>query len=277
MPFAVVAGALLVRIFIIFHDCGHGSFLRSKRGNDLIGFLTGVLTLTPYHHWRWEHSVHHATSGNLDRRGVGDIWTMTVREYRSASAWRRLMYRISRNPIILFALAPVAIMGVKRRFSASNASARERCSVWMTNLFIVAFAFAMSFAFGWKWYLLLQLIIVMVGGAAGFWIFYVQHQFDDVYWQPHDEWDFTASATQGSTYYALPPILQWFSGNIGFYHVHHLSPRIPNYQLSRCHRSHPIFQSVPPLTIRASLRSLRLHLWDEHNRRLVNFREALKN
>jgi acyl-lipid omega-6 desaturase (Delta-12 desaturase) len=273
LPLALVAGGLLVRIFIIFHDCGHGSFLPSTRANDIVGFLAGLLTFTPYQHWRWEHSIHHGASSDLDRRGTGDIWTLTVEEYLASSPWRRLAYRLSRNPFVLLGIAPVAMLGIRQRFPAPQASRRERNSVWWNNLALVALAAALSLAFGWKNYLLLQLIIIMVGGAAGIWIFYVQHQFEDAYWARNEEWDFTAAALRGSSYYRLPALLQWFSGNIGFHHIHHLSPRIPNYHLERCHRSNPVFSLVPALTLGASFRTLRLHLWDEASRRLISFRD----
>jgi acyl-lipid omega-6 desaturase (Delta-12 desaturase) len=231
LPLMAVAGLLLVRVFIIFHDCGHGSFFRSKRVNDLVGFFTGMLTFTPYHHWRWEHSLHHASSGDLDRRGVGDIWTLTVNEYLAAPFWKRLAYRVTRNPFVLFVLAPIGLFLIYQRRPSSTASARERNSVWMMNLALVVMGVLMSWAIGFKTYALLQLGVMTVAGSAGVWMFYVQHQFEDVYWERREEWDYTAAALQGSSFYKLPKILQWFTGNIGFHHVHHLSSRIPNYNL----------------------------------------------
>lgn len=270
---AVLAGLLLVRVFIIFHDCGHGSFLKSRAANDAVGFICGVLTFTPYHHWRWEHSLHHAGSGDLDRRGVGDIWTMTVQEYLGSSRWRRLAYQLARNPIVLFVLAPAFMFLIRERFPSRGANARERNSVWWMNAALAVMVGALCWLFGWKTYLLIQLTISVVGGGIGVWMFYVQHQFDDAYWERRGEWDYTAAALEGSSYYQLPKVLQWFSGNIGFHHIHHLSPRIPNYHLERCHRSHPLFADVKPLTIWRSLRSIHLHLWDEEARRLVSFRQ----
>ena len=268
---AILAGGFLVRIFIIFHDCGHGSFLKSRVANDVAGFVCGMLTFTPYHHWRWEHALHHASSGDLDRRGVGDIWTMTVREYLAAPRWRRVAYRLSRNPGVLFLLAPAPLFLIRERFPSPKANARERNSVWWMNLAVAAMVGAMVWMFGWQAYLLIQITISLVGGALGVWMFYVQHQFDDVYWERGEEWNYTAAALQGSTFYRLPKVLQWFSGNIGFHHIHHLSPRIPNYNLERCHNSHPIFTEVKPLTFLRSLKSINLHLWDEQARRLVSF------
>ncbi len=269
---AVLAGGFLVRTFIIFHDCGHGSFFKSKLANDTLGYLCGLLTLTPYYHWRWEHSIHHATSGDLDRRNVGDIWTMTVQEYLNASRWKRFSYRLARNPLVLFILAPLVLFIVLERFPAAKANPRERWSVYWMNVAILAMAGALTWVFGLKAYLMIQLTVTAVAGGAGVWMFYIQHQFEDVYWERGDNWDYTAAALQGSSFYKLPKILQWFSGNIGFHHIHHLSPRIPNYNLQRCHEADPMFHGVKPVTLRTSLKSIHLRLWDEELRKLVGFR-----
>ena len=273
IPLAVLAGGFLVRVFIIFHDCGHGSFFKSRRANDVVGILTGALTFTPYHQWRWEHAVHHASAGHLERRGMGDVWTMTVREYLEASRWKRFAYKLSRNPVVLFGLAPVFLFVVLQRFPTAGADRRERRSVYWMNLALVVMAAAFSWAFGFTTYVLIQLTILLVSGAAGVWLFYVQHQFEDAYWERGEHWDYTAAALQGSSFYKLPTVLQWFSGNIGFHHIHHLSPRIPNYNLERCHRASTLFQSVKPLTLFASFRSITLHLWDEQRKKLVSFRQ----
>lgn len=270
--FALLAGLFLVRIFIIFHDCGHGSFFKSRLANDIVGFVTGVLTLTPYYHWRWEHSVHHASSGDLDRRGIGDLWTMTVEEYLKSSRWRRFAYHLARNPIVLFGLAPIYLLLIHQRFSASKASSRERWSVRWMNLTILGVAIALSGIFGFTAYVLIQLTVATVGGGLGIWLFYVQHQFEDVYWEREGTWDFTAAALRGSSFYKLPGIMQWFSGNIGFHHIHHLSSRIPNYNLERCHEANPLFQEVKAITFLASLKSLPLRLWDEQRGELISFR-----
>ncbi len=276
VPLAMVGGALLVRMFIIFHDCGHGSFFKSRLANDIVGFFAGMLTFTPYYHWRWEHSLHHASAGDLDRRGVGDIWTMTVQEYLESSRWRRFAYRLARNPFILFIIAPVVLFVVLQRIPSSKASARERNSVWWMNLAIAGLAVGLGLLCGFKNYLFIQLIMTLVAGASGVWLFYVQHQFEDAYWERREDWDYTAAALQGSSFYKLPRILQWLSGNIGFHHIHHLSSRIPNYNLERCHNSHPIFQQVEPITLRSSLKSINVRLWDEDGRKLVGFRH-IKN
>jgi omega-6 fatty acid desaturase (delta-12 desaturase) len=268
---AILAGGFMVRLFIIHHDCGHGSFFKSRRANDVWGFITGVLTLTPYQHWRWEHSVHHSSSGDLDRRGMGDIWTLTVQEYLKCSRWNRFAYRLARNPAVLFVLAPLYLFLIKHRFPVANAGRRERQSVYWTNLAILGMAVGLSLVFGFKAYLVIQLTAMMVAGAAGVWLFYVQHQFEGVYWQRHRQWDYLAAALQGSSFYKLPRILQWFSGNIGFHHIHHLSSRIPNYNLERCHDAEPLFHTVPPVTLVGSLKSFTFRLWDEKRHRLVGF------
>jgi len=271
VPVAVVAGGFLVRVFIIFHDCGHGSFFRSRWANDIAGFVAGLLTFTPYYHWRWEHGIHHGTSGHLDKRGTGDIWTMTVQEYLDASRWRRFSYRLARNPLVLFVLAPFFVFVILQRIPTKGADLRERHSVWWMNLALTLLVVIMSTIYGLGAYLLMQSIAFMVAGAAGIWLFYVQHQFEDVYWERGDNWDYVAAALQGSSYYKLPRVLQWFSGNIGFHHIHHLSPRVPNYNLQRCHEADPIFQQVPPITLLQSLRSLAFRLIDEPARKLVGY------
>ena len=269
---AVLAGSVLVRVFIIFHDCGHGSFFESKRANSITGFITGMLTFTPYYQWRWEHSLHHATTGDLDRRGIGDVWTMTVQEYLESSLWKRFAYKLARNPVVLFVIAPFVLFVVLQRFPNRKADVRERRSVWHMNLALLAMMAVMSWIFGPARYLPVQIFVTCVSGVFGVWLFYIQHQFEDAYWERHGEWDYTAAALKGSSYYKLPRVLQWFSGNIGFHHIHHLSSRIPNYNLERCHNSHPVFQMVKPITIRVSLKSVAYRLWDEQHKKLVGYR-----
>jgi len=271
LPLAALAGAFLVRVFIIFHDCGHGSFFKSRRANDVVGFIAGLLTFTPYFHWRWEHSIHHATSGDLDRRGRGDIWTLTVQEYLESSRWRRFAYRLAPNPIVLFIIAPLFLFVVRERFPSPSANKRERLSVYWMNLAILGMAVGLSALFGLKAYLLIQLTVTMVAGGAGVWLFYVQHQFEGVYWERGDEWDYTAAGLHGSSFYKLPRILQWFSGNIGFHHIHHLSPRIPNYNLEKCHQANPLFHKVKPVTLFSSFKSFTFRLWDEQRKKLVGY------
>jgi acyl-lipid omega-6 desaturase (Delta-12 desaturase) len=271
LPLAILAAGFLVRIFIIFHDCGHGSFFKTRRANDILGFIAGVLSFTPYQQWRWEHATHHATAGDLDKRGVGDVWTMTVQEYLESSRWKRFSYRLARNPLVLFGIAPLVLFLIIQRFPARKAGRRERWSVYWTNLALLGLGAVLSLAFGWKAYLLIQVTVVAVAGSAGIWLFYVQHQFEGVYWARHDDWDYTTVALQGSSFYKLPKVLQWFTGNIGFHHIHHLRPAIPNYNLERCHQAVPLFQTVKPVTLVSSLRSLTFRLWDEQRQRLVGY------
>ena len=272
VPMAVLAGAFLVRAFIIFHDCGHGSFFKSAAANHIVGAITGVLTFTPYYHWRWEHAIHHSSAGHLDRRGTGDVWTLTVQEYLEASRWKRFAYRLARNPIVLFVLAPLFLFLVLQRVPSLKAPARERYSVYWTNLAIGAMAAGLIWAFGLNAYVIIQLTILMTAASAGVWLFYVQHQFEGVYWERGEDWDYARAALQGSSFYKLPKVLQWFSGNIGFHHIHHLSPRIPNYRLEKCHQAEPLFQTVQPITLISSLKSFTFRLWDEQQRKLVGYR-----
>lgn len=276
VPVAMLAGGFLIRVFIIFHDCGHGSFFRSKRANNFWGFITGLLTFTPYYHWRWEHSIHHASTGSLDRRGVGDIWTLTVEEYLESSRWKKFAYRLARNPIILFVLAPIVMFVILQRIPSPKAKPREKTSVWMMNLAILIMALGLIQVVGLVPWLIIQLTAIGVASSAGVWLFYVQHQFEDAYWERDEDWDYTDAALKGSSFYKLPRILQWFSGNIGFHHIHHLSSRIPNYNLERCHRSDPMFAEIKPITLFGSLKSLTYRLWDEKARKLISFRQLRK-
>jgi acyl-lipid omega-6 desaturase (Delta-12 desaturase) len=276
VPLSAIAAAFLIRIFIIFHDCGHGSYFRSRRLNAYVGFVTGLLTFCPFVHWRWEHALHHGSAGDLDRRGTGDIWTMTLREYQEASWSRRVHYRIVRNPLVLFGVAPFLVFALKHRVSSRRANPSQRHSVWWMNIALLIVGTLASLAMGLVPYLVAQFAALTFAGAAGLWLFYVQHQFEGVYWERTEKWSYTAAALRGSSFYKLPKILQWFSGNIGFHHIHHLNPRIANYNLQRCHESTPIFACVKQITLRSSLRSLRVHLWDEETRTLVKFPRALR-
>lgn len=272
LPLAVLAAGFLVRIFIISHDCGHASFFKSDRANSIVGTITSFLVFVPYHHWRWQHALHHMTAGDLDRRGLGDVWTLTVREYLNAPLSTRIAYRITRNPFVMFVLAPALLFLIKERFPDSGAKGRERHSVHWTNLATVLWITAMSFVFGFKAYLLIQVSVLAIAGSAGVWLFYVQHQFDGVYWDRHSEWNLVAAGLDGSSFYKLPPVLRWFTGNIGFHHIHHLNPQIPNYNLPRCQKSVAELQTVRPLTIWRSLKSFNYRLWDEGQQKLVSFR-----
>lgn len=272
LALAIPAVGFYTRTFIIFHDCGHGSFFRSKKANTIIGYLTGVITFTPYHQWRHDHAIHHATAGDLDRRGTGDVLTLTVDEYLELPFWKRLGYRLYRNPFVLLLLGPPLMFTIGYRFSHPTAGRRERASVYWTNLALLAIVVGLSWAIGIKAYLMVQLPIIIIASSVGVWLFYVQHNFEGAYWVRHDEWDYAKAGLRGSSYYKLPKILQWFTGNIGFHHIHHLSPRIPNYYLERCQKENSIFQQVKPLTFISSLKSMNLRLWDEQGRRLVGYR-----
>jgi omega-6 fatty acid desaturase (delta-12 desaturase) len=273
---AIPAGGFMVRTFIIFHDCCHGSFFQSQRANDILGIVTGIITFTPYYHWRRNHAVHHATAGDLDRRGTGDVLTITVDEYLALSWWKKTGYRIMRWPLFMFTIGPLFIFLIGHRVWGRGTGSRERASVIWTNLALVAIIALASLTIGLKSYVLVQLPILLIGGSVGVWLFYIQHNFEGVYWERHSNWSFLDAALRGSSYYKLPKLFQWFTGNIGFHHIHHLSPRIPNYKLEKCHRENPLFQKVNPITIWASLRSLNYRLWDEKNRRLVSFGEIKK-
>jgi len=272
MALAVLAAVMFIRVFIIFHDCGHGSFFGSRAANNAWGFVTGVLTFTPYDHWRGEHAIHHGTTGNLDRRGVGDVWTMTVREYEKSPWWKRWAYRVARNPLILLAIAPLVMFVFEHRVPSARATTRERRSVWLTTLCIVGWGAAMSCALGFLTYLAVQLTILAVAGGVGVWLFYSQHQFEGTYWQRGEDWSYEDAAFRGTAFLKLPRVLQWITGNIGFHHVHHLDSRIPNYNLQACHESHPLFERVAPTTMLRSLRAFGLKLWDEASGKLVRFR-----
>jgi omega-6 fatty acid desaturase (delta-12 desaturase) len=269
---AIPAAGFSVRLFIISHDCGHQSFFKSRRLNDFWGEVTALLVWTPYTYWKQEHARHHSTAGNLDRRGVGDIWTLTVSEYMAKPRIVRLLYRLYRNPIVLFGLGPIFLFTIGYRHWSAWAGRTERLSILRTNLFLAMVLVLCHYTIGLKAFLMIELPVTLLGSTAGVWLFYVQHQFEDVYWEENGRWDFFAQAIEGSSCYRLPRVLQWFSGNIGFHHVHHLSPRIPNYRLERCHRENPVFHRARELTLWTSLKSLGFRLWDERSRKMVGFR-----
>ena len=271
LPLAFLAGGLVVRLFIFFHDCGHFSFFKSSKANHLVGSILGVLVFTPYYQWRQSHAVHHATAGNLDKRGAGDVWTLTVEEFLAAPWWKQFFYRVYRNPLIMFGVGPLLSFLILNRLPSKKYGKRERNSIHWTNLALVVFIALMSWAIGFKNFWLIQLPVIWVASTAGVWLFYVQHQFEGVYWERAQDWDFVKAGLEGSSFYKLPKILQWFTGSIGFHHIHHLSPRIPNYLLEKCHLENPIFQ-VKPINLLSSLKSLTFRLWDEKKKQLVNFK-----
>jgi acyl-lipid omega-6 desaturase (Delta-12 desaturase) len=269
LPLTILAAGFMLRAFIIFHDCGHGSFFKSPRANEVVGFVTGLLAFTPYQRWRHVHAIHHATSGDLDRRGVGDVYTMTVREYLEAPWWKKTGYRIMRNPFAMFLVGSLLLFLIVERIPPTKGK-REIASVWWTNLALALIVTAMILTFGWKAYLTVQLLILFFGSSVGVWMFYVQHNFEGVYWERHPQWDYFKASMQGSSFYQLPALLQWFTGNIGFHHIHHLGAKIPNYNLARAYRENALFH-VEPLTLLSSLGCLKWRLYDEASHRLAGW------
>jgi len=268
---AVLAAAIFVRIFIFFHDCTHGSFFSSPRWNRNVGYFCGILTFTAFHDWRRSHSGHHITAGDLDRRGMGDITTMTVAEYRSAKPLQRLAYRLYRHPLILFGVGPLYYFLLRNRYPSPGAKKIDLISVVCTDLALVVIGVTAGLTIGWRTYLLVQLPVLSMAATLGIWLFYNQHQFKGVYWARHDQWDPWRVAMEGASYYRLPRLLQWVTGNIGFHHIHHMRPGIPNYRLQECYEAVPELQAVTPLTLRASMHSFRLNLYDETTRSMVSF------
>ncbi len=271
---SVLASGFLIRTFIVFHDCAHGSFLPSKRTNSLLGATLGVVVYTPFAVWRREHAVHHATAGDLDRRGVGDVQTLTVDEYRAKSLWGRLGYRLFRNPLVMFGLGPLWVVLLEPRIVSWSAPQRLRRSTLGTDLALAVLIASLCWLVGWEGFLIVQLPALLVTGSIGIWLFYVQHQFEDTYWQSSDSWSYDDAALKGSSYLKLPKILQFLTGNIGLHHVHHLSARIPNYNLQAAHDDNPALHSVPTISMRDGLRATRLKLWDEQQGKLVGFAAA---
>jgi omega-6 fatty acid desaturase (delta-12 desaturase) len=272
---AIPTAGFLVRTFILFHDCTHGSLMRSKRANAWLGTVLGLFVYAPFLRWRHDHAIHHATSGDLDRRGGGDVRTLTVAEYHSLTPRARLGYRLFRNPLVMFGIGPIVALLVGPRLVAKDARPRMRRSVIGTNIALATCVGMMCWLIGWEDFLVVQAPTLMLAGSAGIWLFYVQHQFEDAYWQSSDTWSFNEAALEGSSHLELPRILRCFTGNIGFHHVHHLSARIPNYNLQAAHETGKL-ESVTTLSLRDGIRAVRLKLWDENQRRLVTFREAAR-
>jgi acyl-lipid omega-6 desaturase (Delta-12 desaturase) len=274
LAIAVPAAGFLLRTFILFHDCTHGGFVPTRRANTWLGVVLGLVVFSPFHAWRYNHAVHHGTAGDLDRRGTGDLHTLTVAEYNAASRRGRLAYRLFRNPLVMFGVGPIYSLLIQPRLVSRSAQPRIRRSVIGTNVAVGLMVGGLCWAMGWREYLLVQVPTILLGGAAGVFLFYVQHQFEDTYWQRPGEWTFGDAALRGSSHLVLPQPLQFFTGNIGLHHVHHLNARIPNYNLQRAHDENPVFHSVPELSLGDALRAPRLKLWDEDRGRLVTFAEA---
>jgi omega-6 fatty acid desaturase (delta-12 desaturase) len=274
LPLILLSAGFLVRLFIIFHDCGHGSFFNSKRLSEAVGYILGVLAFTPYRRWHHAHLIHHQTVGTLDKRGLGDVWTLTVDEYLALPKRKQLGYRIFRNAFIMFGLGAALLFLVGNRFTRNSFSRKEKISVYANNAGIAVIATTLCLTIGWKAYLLIQLPLMYFASIGGVYLFYLQHQFDGTHWYKNEDWDFKTVALYGSSYYKLPAVLQWFSGNIGFHHVHHLSSKIPNYRLEKCHRENELFSSIKPIPFLKGFRCVHLKLWDMQAGKLVSFKEV---
>lgn len=268
-----IAAGFLVRLFIIFHDCGHGSYFKSQKANQIVGMIFGILSFTPYYKWHNQHLRHHATVGNLDKRGIGDVWTMTTAEYSGSSKWTRFKYRVYRNPLIMFGVGSIYVFLIQNRLTRKEMLRKERLNVYFTNLILLLIFVVMSLLLGFFTFVIIQLAILYVAAISGLWLFYLQHQYEDVSWFRNQEWNFRTVALNGSSYVKFPKLLQWFSGNIGFHHIHHMNARIPNYNLARCYRENSVFSEVKPVTFIMSVKSLKLRLWDENLQKLVAFKD----
>ncbi len=278
LPVAILSAGFMVRLFIIQHDCGHNSFLPSTKWNDILGVILGIFTLTPYFRWRKSHAIHHATAGDLDLRGIGDVDTLTVDEYFALPWYRRLLYRVYRNPLFMFGISSTLLFVVVHRLPVETPKEwkKERRSVHLTNLGIALMLLVGGALMGYGRFLLMYLVITIFASTAGVWLFWIQHQFEDTYWRRHKEWDYEKAALEGASYLKLPRVLQWFSGNIGFHHIHHLAPKIPNYLLEKAYKETPMFQKAYTLTFWTGMRTMFTHLWDEEGRRLISFAEAYR-
>lgn len=273
IPIMVLAGGFLVRTFIIFHDCCHRSFFKNRKANTIVGNITGIMTLCSYDQWRYSHSMHHATNGNLDKRGTGDIWTLTVNEYLALSRLRRWVYRMYRNPMIMFTIGPIYTFLLIYRFNRKGAPKKERMNTYMVNVALVAIIGLLCWGIGWQAFLMIQGPIFFMSGVGGIWLFYVQHQFEESYFEEEENWNYVKAAMHGSSFYKLPRVLHWITGNIGFHHIHHLSSRVPNYFLESAHNTSPVLQDVQTITLLTSLQSLRFRIWNEDTKKFIGFKD----
>ncbi|MCF8379712.1 MAG: fatty acid desaturase [Bacteroidales bacterium] len=274
LALSFIAAGFLVRIFIIFHDCGHGSFFKSTNLNKVVGIIAGGLTFTPYHKWHYQHMVHHQTVGNLDKRGMGDVMTLTLEEFKNSPKKEQNFYRWYRNPVILLIIVPFFLFTVINRFPDKKIPKQINMYTHLTSIALIVAVTILSLLIGFKTFALIQVPVLVFASIFGVWLFYIQHQFKDVIWERNENWDYTKIAMMGCSFVKFPRILQWFSGNIGFHHIHHLSLKIPNYNLEKCHRDNPIFQKEP-LTFLSSLQCVKYRLWDEDRHKLVSFKEAM--
>jgi omega-6 fatty acid desaturase (delta-12 desaturase) len=272
----VLAAGFLVRLFIIFHDCGHGSFFKSEKANLMVGVFFGILSFTPYYKWHSLHMKHHATVGNLDKRGEGDVWTMTREEFEASSKGKKIYYKLYRHPAFMFGIGPLYVFLFQNRLTKKWMNKKEKLNIYFTNFALIILTVGMSFAIGFVTFLIIQVIIIYISAIAGIWLFYLQHQYEDVSWYRTKDWNFQEVALEGSSYVKFPKLLQWFSGNIGFHHVHHLNARIPNYNLEKCYKENQVFQEIKPVTFKISMKSLKLRLWDEKLQKLVAYGKKVK-
>jgi len=272
LPMSIVAAALMVRTFIFFHDCTHQSYLSSSKGNQILGNFLGILVFTPYEAWKKEHNIHHGTVGNLDEKGVGDIWTMTLTEYEAAPKFNKLIYRIFRNPAFLFTIAPVFLFTVLQRFPKKTATKKERSNYLQVNTILLVYATSFSLLFGWQVFITYQLLVLTMAASAGVWLFYVQHQFEEVYWEGKEDWDLVDAALEGSSFYKLPGILEWISGYIGYHHIHHLNARIPNYNLKACYNSNIKLQDTKTVRFFESFKLAFLFIYNENIKRMMTYK-----
>lgn len=267
----ILNAGFLVRLFIIFHDCGHRSFFKSQKANRIVGMIFGILAFTPYDKWHNQHLNHHATVGNLDERGVGDVWTLTRLEYQKSNKWTRLKYRLYRHPITMFGVGSIYVFLIQNRLTTRKMTGKEKSNIYFTNVVLLAIFVVMGLLIGFFTFLIIQLSILYIAAIAGLWLFYLQHQYEYVSWYHKKDWNFRTVAIKGSSYLKFPRLLQWFSGNIGFHHIHHMNARIPNYNLEKCYKENQIFREVKPITFLISLKSLNLRLWDEKLQKLVSY------
>ncbi len=275
LALSVIAGGLVIRFFVIQHDCGHGSFFSKKKANDILGRVLSAITMTPYAQWAKEHNMHHATSGSLDNRGVGDVTTMTVKEYKSSSKIGKIWYRIYRNPFFLFTVGAFAHFIVKQRIPFYKTKKLSSwISVMSTNIYMIAVVVSLSLWIGFVPLMKMYIPVVILASSIGTWLFYLQHQYEDTYWEKGHDWNYYEAAIKGSSFYNLPRILHWFSGNIGYHHIHHLSSKIPNYNLPRCYAENQILQTWPvKMNIIESFKCMRMALWDEDNKKMISFKD----
>lgn len=274
LALSILAAGFLVRIFIIFHDCGHKSFFKSKKLNNIVGIIAGGFALTPYHKWHYGHLVHHRTVGNLDKRGMGDVMVYTVEEFKNSSKKKQLFYRIYRNPVVMMLIVPLFLFIIVNRFPNKKLTKRINVYVHLTTLALIVIITFVSLLIGFKTFILIQIPVLFFSSIFGVWLFYLQHQFKDVVWERTEKWDYRTIAMNGASYLKYPKILQWFSGNIGFHHIHHLSSKIPNYNLEKCLLENKIFQKEY-LTFFSSFQCMKYKLWDEEKHKLVSFKEAI--